>query len=275
MAERPAIIVLDVETTGKDRARDQVIELCIQLGIGADAEQRGWRFKPSIPIAPEATTVHGITDADVAACSSFGGSASVVASILAGADVIVGYNVAFDLDMLQAELARAGCTPLDLGTKQIVDVLRLWHHVEPRTLAAAHAKFVGSELSNAHAAGADVSGTARVLEAMLGVFGLADKPWQELAAISDPFPGRDAWIGPSNHVQWRDDGWPVFMFGKNKGCRIDQVDPGFLRWVIAKDFPPHVKEVCRAALQMSGERLKPWLAERYPRRAAPPEATHG
>ena len=35
-----SIVVLDVESTGKERATDQIIELCLQLGIGPDAESR-------------------------------------------------------------------------------------------------------------------------------------------------------------------------------------------------------------------------------------------
>jgi len=208
--------------------------------------------------------VHGIKAEDLVACPSFRDVAPEFRSLLDAADVIVGYNVAFDLDMLAAELSRAEMPPLDLAEKKIVDVLRLWHHVEPRTLVAAHAKFCGSALVDAHQASADVAATARVLAAMLDAFGLADKPWPEIAAISDPFPKRAAWIGPSPHVQWDDNGVAVFGFGKHKGRRVDQIDAGFLRWVLGKDFPPHVKDVCRAALEHRHQ-LTAWIVERYPR----------
>lgn len=266
-----AIIVLDVETTGKDRATDQIVELCMAMTFGdlTDAFTfRTWRIKPSAPIHPEATAVHGITAADVATCPTFAELAQSIRGHLDAAEVIVGYNVAFDIDMIQAELARAGLPPLDLSSKQIVDVLRLWHHVEPRTLVAAHEKFCGAPLENAHAAAADVGATARVLTAMIDRFDLSGKPWPELAAIADPFPGRDKWIGPSHHIQWHEDGHPVFAFGKNNGRRLDQVDPGFLRWMLGKDFPPHVKEICHEALTHRGgpASFTAWVAARYPRR---------
>lgn len=261
------IVVLDVETTGKDRARDQIIELCLQLGLEGEARQvRTWRIKPSVPINPEATKVHGITEADLAGEPPFTKVGAAIASYLADAEVVVGYNVAFDLDMLQAELGRAGLPPLDLAAKQVVDVLRLWHHVEPRTLTAAHAKFCGAELTDAHRADADVAATGRVLAAMLAAFDLTSKSWLELATIADPFTSRVNWIGPSHHIQWDVDGNAVFGFGKNQHRRVDQTDPGFLRWVLSKDFPPHVKDICAAALQLPGVHLKPWIAERYPRR---------
>lgn len=267
-----AILVLDVESTGKDRAADQIIELCLQLGLGTDAEGHVWRIKPTVAIHAEAQAVHGISAADLEASPPFAEVAPRIVALLAAADVIVGYNVAFDLDMLQSELARAGLPPLDLAAMQVVDVLRLWQHVEPRTLVAAHEKFCGAPLTDAHQASADVAATARVLSSMIERFGLTDRAWPELAAMADPFPGRDKWIGPSHHIQWTDDGNAAFAFGKHKGTRLDHADPGFLRWVVGKDFPPHVRDICAAALQLPGVHLKPWIAERYPRRIPTTEA---
>lgn len=258
-----SLVVLDVESTGKDRSVDQIIELCLCLGINADAESHTWRIRPTREIHAEATAVHGISAADLATCPSFADASPKFRPLLDAAGVIIGYNVAFDLDMIQAEFSRAKMAPLDLADKQIVDVLRLWHHVEPRTLVAAHAKFCGESLVDAHQASADVAATARVLAAMLATFGLADKTWPEIAAVSDPFPGRAAWIGPSMHIQWNG-GAAVFGFGKNKGGRIDQADVGFLRWILAKDFPPHVKEVCRMALEHRSQ-FTDWILRQYPR----------
>lgn len=266
------IIVLDVETTGKDRTRDQIVELCIQRSLDAPRHTEVWRIKPTVPIHPEAQAVHGITAEALADCKPFSAHATTIASFIEEADVIVGYNVAFDLDMIQAELGRVGCPPLDLTTKHVVDVLRLWHHVEPRTLVAAHEKFCGEAMTDAHAATADVAATARVLSAMVERFGLAGQSWPEIAAIANPFPGRDKWIGSSHHVQWREDGFAVFAFGKHNGSRIDQVDTGFLRWVLGKDFPSHVKDICHLALHKRGPELLAELAKRYPRRTAATEA---
>ena len=263
----PRVVVLDVESTGKECSTDQIIELCLLLGVGPSDESRTWRIRPAIAIHPEATKVHGITAADLATCPTFVDVAPQFVELIAAAEVLIGYNVRFDLDMLQAELARAKLPPLDLATKQVVDVLRLWHHVEPRTLVAAHAKFCGEDLVDAHRASADVAATARVLVRMLERFGLSDKAWPEIAAISDPFPGRAAWVGSSSHLQWDDGGLVVIAFGKHRGSRVDEVDPGFLRWVLGKDFPPHVKEVCDAALRLRGRgtQFVDWVTQTYPR----------
>ena len=258
------IVVLDVETTGKERATDQIIELCLRFGLGPDAESRTWRIRPEVPIHPEATSVHGITLEDLADCPTFIVVASEFLPLIVEADVIVGYNVAFDLDMIQAELARAGTPPLSFAGRQIVDVLRLWHHVEPRTLVAAHAKFCGEPLVDAHQAAVDVAATARVLASMLAAFGLSDKPWSEIATISDPFASRASWIGPSPHIQWDASGDVVFGFGKYKGQQVVNADGGFLRWVLGKDFPPHVQKICKVAHERR-RTFSEWISTYYPR----------
>jgi DNA polymerase-3 subunit epsilon len=257
-------VVLDVETTGKEKATDQIIELCLRFGLGPDAAASTWRIRPEVPIHPEALSVHGITMEALAACPLFPAVVSEFLPLITGADVLVGYNVRFDLDMLQAELARAELPPLSFAGKQIVDVLRLWHYAEPRTLVAAHAKFCGEALVDAHQAAVDVAATARVLSSMLATFGLSDKPWPEIAAISDPFANRAAWLGPSPHIQWDESGAVVFGFGKYKGQQVAHADGGFLRWVLAKDFPPHVKKICRVARERRGM-FDEWIATYYPR----------
>ena len=259
------MIVLDTETTGTNTSSDQIIEVCLSV----NGTSRVWRVRPSIAIPAAATAVHHITDSDVADCPPFVVIAAEIVGLISAEEVIAGFNLKFDLDMLQSEMLRANLPPIDLSAKHLICALRLWHHVEPRTLVAAHQKFCGEPLADAHQAEADVAATERVLMAMLTKFGLTDKSWPEVAAISDPFAGRSAWIGPSFHVQWDQRGQAIFGFGKHKGCRVDQVDSGFLRWVQSKDFPPHVKEICEAATK-SRSALAAWINERYPRQLALP-----
>jgi len=69
--ERP-IAFIDVETTGTNPHSDRVVELSI-LRIQPDGkeEYKSHRVNPGVPIPPEATAVHGITDADVANLPAF------------------------------------------------------------------------------------------------------------------------------------------------------------------------------------------------------------
>jgi DNA polymerase-3 subunit epsilon len=260
----PRIVVFDCETTGIDFAKDQVIELCIQHGLDGAGPSRTWRIRPSVPIAPAAQAVHGISIEELAGCPTFGEYADEIVQVFAVADVIVGYNISFDIDMLQAEYARIGRPPLDLSTKQIVDAFRLWQQCEPRSLMHAHKRFVGDEFAAAHSATADVAATGRVLRGMMDHFQLADRDWAQIASVCDP--GRASWVGPSRHLRW-DNEVIVIGFGKYSGVPILELaagpDRSFLRWVLEKDFPPHVGEICKHALEGSPDEFVKWAREHY------------
>ncbi len=261
----PHIIVFDVETTGTDHRKDQVIELCVQFGLGDDAESRTWRFKPTVAMSPGAEAVHGISMEDLADCPPFSSMIERVRKIFEWAEILVGYNLGFDIEMVQAELRRAGEAPLDLRGKEIVDPFRLWQTQEPRSLQHAHKRFVGDSFESAHSASADVAATGRVLAGMLEAFGLADQDWTDIARVCEP--ERDRWIGSSKHLVWSEDGQVVVGFGKHSGTPVAELAKkdggGYLRWILDKDFPSHMHEVCRKALELSGPALTEWVAEHY------------
>jgi DNA polymerase-3 subunit epsilon len=262
------VVIFDCETTGTDRLQDQVIELCIQRGLADDAPSQTWRIKPTAPIHPGAQAVHGITLADLEGCPSFAQVAEAIAQVFAETDVIVGYNIAFDIDMLQAEYTRIGKPLLDLNGKKVVDAFRLWQQCEPRSLSHAHQRFVGSGFSAAHSASADVAATGRVLSGMLRAFDLADHDWEAIACKCDPqYASRASWVGPSRHLRWEGD-VVVLGFGKHANAPVHQLaagpDRSFLRWVVERDFPMHVGEVCRAALDLPGEEFLAWARRKYP-----------
>lgn len=106
--ERP-IVILDVETTGLSVDADRIVELGA-VKIRPDLQITAYlgRFNPGIPISPDATAVHGITDADVADLNPFAASADMLKASLTDVD-LAGYNIRrFDVPILQAEFARTG-----------------------------------------------------------------------------------------------------------------------------------------------------------------------
>ena len=258
------IVVFDVETTGTDRTCDQVIELCAQFGLGDDAPSRTWRFKPSVAISPGAQAVHGITAEALADCPPFADCIDEITTVFANANVFVGYNLAFDIDMLAAEFTRLGRTPVDFSEKTIVDPFRLWQQCEPRSLQHAHQRFVGSRFEAAHSASADVAATSRVLGGMLKAFGLEGQDWSAVASVCDP--SRASWVGPSRHLRW-ENGVIVMGFGKHSGAVLHVLARGpeksFLRWVVGRDFPAHVIELCQAALDRDAEDFLRWAQTRF------------
>lgn len=273
-----SILILDTETTGVDKVNDQVVELAIQYGFeGPDddgeivgAPQTVWRFKPTKSVG-SASAIHGITDEMLADKQPFKAYAARLYQIIDEAEILVGYNIGFDLDMLGAEFTRCRMPLPDLQSKLIIDAMRLWQRFEPRTLTAAFERFVGGPLKGAHDAGVDVHATGAALLGMLRDFGLSHNSWEEIAKISDP--DRSLWLGHTNHVKWEraaDGNWiAVLTFGKWKGHRIDDPEArGYLFWVRDKGgFPSHVTTLANAALQLK-DRFLAWALERYP----PPEA---
>lgn len=264
------IIVFDVETTGTDRRTDQVIELCVQFGLEEDADRITWRVKPDTPISPGAQAVHGISMEDLADCPSFEAYADRFRTIVDEADVLVGYNLAFDIEMVQAEYERLGQPRLALEQKMIVDPFRLWQQCEPRTLQDAHRRFVGNSFDEAHSASADVAATSRVLAGMIDCFGLPGGDWGQIAQVCEP--NRPQWVGTSRHIQWRD-GDAVLGFGRHANTPVWELahgpDADYLRWIMGKDFPGHVVQICRAALELEYEAFMDWLAGEFRVGAAP------
>src|SRR5262249_44514775 len=104
----------------------------------------------------------------------------------------------------------------------------------------------------------------RVLVGMLRQFELENRDWSQIASVCDP--GRASWVGPSRHLRW--DGEVIVLgFGKYLGVPLHELaagpDRGFLRWVIEKDFPAHVGEICRVALERTPEELVSWARTRF------------
>jgi len=215
---------------------------------------------------------------DLAGCPSFAACADEIIQVFASAEVVIGYNLAFDIDMLQSEYARLRRPGIDFSGKTIVDAFRLWQQCEPRSLQHAHKRFVGDSFAAAHSASADVAATARVLQGMLRAFGLDDRDWGAIAGVCDP--QRSSWVGPSRHLQWDAQGTIVLTFGKHSGTPLHELarskDSGYLAWIADKDFPAHVIEVCRKALDLAKDDFLAWARRRYGQPAptvAPPFAT--
>lgn len=264
----PRIVIFDVETTGMDKQKDQIIELCMQFGVDDDAESRTWRMRPSVNMDPGAQAVHGISMEDLADCPPFADVADELRALFADADMLVGYNLRFDIDMLQAEYLRLRQPPVDFSSKLIVDPFRLWQQCEPRSLMDAHKRFAGGEFEAAHSAAADVAATGRVLRGMVKSFGLPSD-WEKVADVCEP--DRAFWIEGSKHLRWNDDDKVIIGFGKHSGNLLTELASGpeanYLRWIINKDFPAHVLETCRQALDLDADAFEAWVGERFGRQA--------
>jgi DNA polymerase-3 subunit epsilon len=98
-------LVVDVETTGLDPQRDEIIELAMtpfNYGLDGTVFNVGDSFQglrqPSEPIAPEITAITGITNEMVAGQVI---DPAVVATFAAPASLVIAHNAAFDRRFLE------------------------------------------------------------------------------------------------------------------------------------------------------------------------------
>lgn len=254
------LIIFDVETTGTSTT-DQIIELGLKAGLSGPSHV--WRIKPNIPIGKKAQEIHGISMEDLAESPSFRELwTTEIGEYFAGADVFGGYNVKFDIEMIQAELKRSGLPEIDLSNKIVVDAMKIWRQCEPRTLVDAHKRFAGYEFEGAHSAKDDVDATARVFEGMLEQFNLIEKTWSEIEILCDP--DKKKWVGPSNHFQWSDDGEFIFIsFGKHKDMNVCTAPLSYFNWVRGQDFPKHVREIAYARCSMGEPQFYEWVEGKF------------
>lgn len=117
-----SFVAIDVETTGLKPSRHRVIEIgAVRYEEGRCVERFSVLVQPHRRLPRYIVQLTGIRDEDLLTAAPF---ADVAAALLAflGERVLVGYNVGFDLDFLNAELRRLGLGPL---ANPAVDVLPL------------------------------------------------------------------------------------------------------------------------------------------------------
>lgn len=243
------LVFIDFETTGVNPVSDRIVELSlIKAHPDGRREVLTRRVNPEMPIPPESSLVHGITDADVAGAPRFVEIAPEVLAFVGNAD-LAGFNIRrFDLPMLLRELAVAR-QPLDMTGRAVLDAQVIYHRKVPRDLSAAYRLYCGKVLGDPHSAQADVEACLEVLDAQLAVYPDLPRTPQEL---HDHLHPRDAnAIDPDGKFVWREDE-AVFAFGAHRDRPLREVaaqTPDYLEWMSSSDFDQMVKDIVREALQ--------------------------
>jgi DNA polymerase III subunit epsilon len=113
------MVAFDTETTGIDPTEARIVTACVaHVAAGSAPRVRSWIANPGIPIPPEATAVHGITDERARAEGADPADvADEVARELIDAwrsgHPVVAMNFAYDGTVLDHELRRHGLPSLD------------------------------------------------------------------------------------------------------------------------------------------------------------------
>lgn len=154
---------LDLETTGINISTDRIVEIAIvKIGVDGTKQVKRKLINPQMPIPAGATEVHGITDDMVKDAPTFKQVANEIKQFIEGCD-LGGYNSnRFDIPMLIEEFLRAGID-FSVDGKKFVDVQKVFHLMEQRTLSAAYKFYCNKSLDGAHSAEIDATATWEVL----------------------------------------------------------------------------------------------------------------
>lgn len=240
LALKRPIIFFDLETTGTDHAKDRIIDLAfIKLKTDGSRDAYIKRVNPGIPIPPETTAIHGITDEDVKDSPTFKQIAHSLYEWMKGCD-LGGYNSnKFDIPLLAEEFLRLGID-VDFTERSMIDVQQIFFKMESRTLSAAYNFYCNKTLTNAHSAEADTLATIEVLESQLERYAELSG---DIKALHD-FTNAEPCVDYARRMVMKD-GHPVFNFGKYKGRKVEEVftqEPQYYDWMMQADFPLHTKQ---------------------------------
>lgn len=199
------------------------------------------RVNPEMPIPQKATSIHGITDSDVANEPTFREVAKNVAAFMEGCD-LAGYNaVKFDIPVLAEEFLRVNID-FDFTRRKYVDPQVIFYKKEPRTLEAALQFYCNRKLMNAHSADADTAATYEVLKAQLDRYPDLENDMEKLSAFS-AFNNNVDFAG---RIIMDENGKEIFNFGRYKGRVVEEIfseDPSYYSWMMNGDFPLYTKKV--------------------------------
>jgi len=251
------LVFFDLETTGLDPQLDRIVQFAFIRLYGEERNEWAELVNPGVPIPPESTRVHRITDEMVRDRPTIEHFAPRIQSFIHGCD-LAGFNVAgFDLKLLAVELERCGIK-IDWSQYQIIDAQVIFHRREPRDLGAAYRFYCRRELAGAHDALVDVRATVEILQGQLARYPDLPRDAAGLAKYCNVVRD-DRWVTADRKFYWRHH--QAFMaFGKHKGQSLKWVHenyPDYLIWLRDTDLPEETRRVIDAALK-----------GRYPKRQA-------
>ena len=231
---------IDLETTGVNISTDRIVEIAI-VKIGTDGTRQVKRklINPQIPIPASSSAIHGITDDMVKEAPTFKQAANELKQFIDSCD-LGGYNSnRFDIPMLLEEFLRIGMD-FSIDGRKLVDVQKVFHMMEQRTLSAAYKFYCQKSLDGAHSAEVDAVATWEVLEAQVERYPQIGNTVESIVK----FTGEDDIVDFARRFV-KENGIEIFNFGKHKGKPVVQVlkeEPQYYDWMMKGDFAMNTKQ---------------------------------
>lgn len=233
------LAIIDLETTGVNLSTDRIVEIAI-VRIQTDGTQQIKRklLNPEIQISEVSRNLHGIDNAMVKDAPTFKQVANEIKQFLDNCD-LAGYNSnRFDIPLLAEEFLRVGLE-FDFSHRRLVDVQKIFHMMEQRTLSAAYKFYCNKELEGAHGAQIDAVATWEVLQAQIAKYPQLGTSVETIITCI----GDDSIVDFARRMIM-ENGVEVFNFGKHKGRSVVEVlkaEPQYYDWMMKGDFPKHTK----------------------------------
>lgn len=243
---KKSIAFFDLETTGLNISKDRIVEIAI-LKVDKNQGETSFvrRLNPEMPIPEESRAIHGISDADVKDCPTFKELGKEIKDFIGDAD-LAGYNSnRFDIPVLLEHFLTHDID-FSMEGRRFIDVQTIFHKMEQRTLSAALKFYCEEELTNAHAAEADVIATYRVLKAQIEKYDEVENDVDFLQEFT--LTGKHRKIDFVGRLAVNEKNEIIYNFGKHSGKTLKEVfdsEPGYHRWIIDNDFPLYTKKIVK------------------------------
>jgi len=234
------LAVIDLETTGINLGSDRIIEIgMVKILPDGNKSVKRKLINPEMPIPQVTTDLHGINNEMVKDAPTFKQAANEIKQFLDSCD-LGGYNSnRFDIPMLMEEFLRTE-VEFDMKGRKLIDVQKIFHMMEQRTLSAAYKFYCEKLLDGAHSAEADARATMEILEAQIVRYPQIGNTVESILK----FTGEEVIVDFARRFIM-DKGVEVFNFGKHKGRPVSDVlkaEPQYYDWMMRGDFPLHTKQ---------------------------------
>lgn len=232
------LVIFDLETTGLE-ADCKIVQIAMIRG------ERIFQslVDPEMPIPPDSTAIHRITDEDVKGKPKF---VDLVDDVLAFIEdgILSGYNVRkFDVPVLRREVS---AVDRKFPALPILDLFELNQKMNPRSLAWFFQHYTGEKMDTeeAHDAVYDCIATRK---GFLGMFQKHEElptGLEDLVQFSEP---EQIPISSSTWLVWAANQCePCFARGKYRGWALTDVkrkEPSYLKWLMTIDSDPVTKNI--------------------------------
>jgi len=162
-------LIIDGEMTGLDAESDRIVELgAVWFQSGEVVDRRNMLINPGMPIPAESSEIHGIRNEHVEGKPALADVAEAFCAHVRAADVLVGYNVWFDIGFLDGQCpgfceAREGIPVID-PIVLVREAGRYWSGKGRHKLTSVCERLGIALEGAAHRASTDCIATARVME---------------------------------------------------------------------------------------------------------------